>query len=225
MNYRAVLFDFDYTLADSSRGIEDCINHAMAQMQLPPVSARAVAETIGLSLAETFCRLTGPATPQRCAEFSRHFIERADYIMVDSIVLYDTVPAVVRELKQRGLGIGVVSTKFRRRIEAVLERENLRSYFDVIVGGEDVRNPKPDPEGAFKAVNSLGGKASEVLYVGDSLVDAETARRARLPFVAVLTGVTARPAFSEYQPIAVIQSLASIPQLLVSKRPSVIGGR
>ncbi len=220
MNYRAVLFDFDFTLADSSLGIQDCVNHALAQMELPPVSAGAVAETIGLSLEETFCRLTGPATRERCAEFSRHFIARADYIMVDSIVLYDTVRTVVPDLKRRGLGIGVVSTKYRRRIEAVLERENLRGYFDVIVGGEDVRNPKPDPEGALKAVRVLGAAANEVLYVGDSIVDAETARRAQLPFVAVLTGVTAKHAFDGYGPVAVIDSLGGISHLVDRFRDS-----
>jgi phosphoglycolate phosphatase len=218
MTYRAVLFDFDYTLADSSLGIEDCINHALVAMQLPPVSARTASETIGLSLAETFCRLNGPATPEQCAEFSRHFIARADQIMVDSIILYDSVRTVVPELKRRGLSIGVLSTKFRRRIDAVLEREHLRSHFDVIVGGEDVANHKPHPEGALKAANALGAAANEILYVGDSVVDAETARRAHLPFVAVLTGVTEKDAFASYQPVAVVESLTQLPALLNSRR-------
>jgi phosphoglycolate phosphatase len=217
MNYRAVLFDFDYTLADSSAGIHDCMNHALAEMGLPAVSAEASAATIGLSLPEALCRLTGPTTPEQCAEFSRHFIARADHIMIDSIVLYDTVRTVIPHLKQRGLGIGVVSTKFRRRIDAVLERENLRPYFDVIVGGEDVRNHKPDPEGALKAAKALGAPASEILYVGDSVVDAETARRAQLPFVAVLTGVTQKDAFASYHPVAVVQSLTEVPALLNSR--------
>ncbi len=214
MSYRAVLFDFDYTLADSSRGIEDCINHSLAQMGLAPATPRAIAETVGLSLAETFCRLAGPATPEQCAEFSRHFIARADKIMVDSIILYDSARTVIPELKQRGLALGVLSTKFRRRIHAVLRREKMRKYFDVIVGGEDVVNHKPHPEGALRAVKALGAAVDEVLYIGDSIVDAETAKRAQLPFVAVLTGVTPRRAFRGYQPLAIIDSLATIPDLL-----------
>src|SRR5512143_1787525 len=214
MNYRAVLFDFDYTLADSSRGIEDCINHALAQMGMPAVSARLASETVGLSLAETFCRLTGPATPEQCAEFSRHFIARADQVMVDSTALYDTARTVIPDLKQHGLAIGVLSTKYRRRITAVLQREGMGKYFDVIVGGEDVANHKPHPEGALKALEALGAAANEILYIGDSVVDAETARRAQIPFVAVLTGVTSKHAFTSYQPVAVIDSLMSVPQLL-----------
>jgi phosphoglycolate phosphatase len=216
MSYRAVLFDFDYTLADSSRGIEDCVNHALAEMGMPAASARAVSETVGLSLAETFCRLAGPATPEQCAEFSRHFIARADQVMVDSIKLCDTARTVIPDLKQRGLAIGVLSTKFRRRIAAVLEREKMCRYFDVIVGGEDVANHKPHPEGALKAVAALRAAPSEVLYVGDSVVDAETARRAQLPFAAVLTGVTSRHAFTSYQPVAVVDSLAAVVGLLNS---------
>ena len=216
MNYRAVLFDFDYTLADSSRGIEDCVNHALAQMGLPAAPAHTISETVGLSLAETLCRLTGPATPEQCAEFSRHFIARADKVMVDSTMLYDTARTVIPDLKQRGLALGVLSTKFRWRIAAVLEREKMRGYFDVIVGGEDVANHKPHPEGALKAVKALGAAASEILYVGDSVVDADTARRAQLPFVAVLTGVTPRHAFTSYQPVAVVDSLTVVVGLLKS---------
>ena len=214
MNYRAVLFDFDYTLGDSSRGVEDCANHALAEMGLPGASARAVSETVGLSLAETFCRLTGPASPEQCAEFARHFIARADQVMVDSTMLYATTRTVIPALKQRGLALGILSTKFRRRIAAVLDREKMCDFFDVIVGGEDVVNHKPHPEGALKAVAGLGAAASEILYVGDSVVDAETARRAQLPFVAVLTGVTSRHAFASYRPVAVVESLAAVPGLV-----------
>lgn len=103
---------------------------------------------------------------------------------------------MIPALKQRGLAIGVLSTKFRRRIAAVLEREKMGGHFDVIVGGHDVANHKPHPEGALKAVQAFGAAAGEIIYVGDSVVDAETARRAQLPFVAVLTGVTSRHALT-----------------------------
>ncbi|MGZ4838352.1 MAG: HAD family hydrolase [Terriglobales bacterium] len=214
MSYRAVLFDFDYTLADSTRGIADCINYALAEMGWPAASAVAISETVGLSLSDTLCRLNRSATPQQCAEFSRHFIARADQVMIASTTLYDTTRTVIPDLKQRGLRIGVVSTKYRHRIEGVLERERMRKYFDIIIGGEDVAQHKPHPEGALKAVEALGLAAKDILYVGDSVVDAETARRARLPFVAVLTGVTAKHAFDGHASIAIVDSLARVPELL-----------
>ena len=218
MTYRAVLFDFDYTLADSTRGIEECINYALAEMNLPAVSAMAISETVGLSLRDTFCRLNASPTDEQCAEFSRHFIARADQVMVENTHLYDTTRTVIPDLKQRGLSIGVVSTKYRHRIEDVLARERMREYFDVIVGGEDVACHKPHPEGALKAVEALRAGAEQTLYVGDSVVDAETAKRAKLPFVAVLTGVTRKDAFAGYDAIALVDSLTSVAELLNGHR-------
>jgi len=61
-------------------------------------------------------------------------------------------------------------------------------YFDVIVGGEDVAAHKPDPEGLLKAISMVGCQKEEVLFVGDSTVDARTAKNAGVDFVAVLTG-------------------------------------
>ncbi|HEY9503221.1 MAG TPA: HAD hydrolase-like protein, partial [Pyrinomonadaceae bacterium] len=57
LRFNTVLFDFDYTLADSSQGAIDCINFALAEMGLAPVSDEAACRTIGLSLNETFLNL------------------------------------------------------------------------------------------------------------------------------------------------------------------------
>jgi len=68
----------------------------------------------------------------------RLFIQRADAVMLDYIVLFDSVRPAVKQLIANGLALGIVSTKYRRRIEAFLKREKLTDVFNVIVGGEDV---------------------------------------------------------------------------------------
>ena len=68
-------------------------------------------------------------------------------------------------------------------------------FFDVIVGGDDVKNPKPHPEALIKAVSSLGAAKKDVLYIGDSIIDARTAERAGIDFFAVTTGTTTREDF------------------------------
>jgi phosphoglycolate phosphatase len=108
------------------------------------------------------------------------------------------------------MAIGIVSTKFRRRIEEILGREDLLEPFDVIVGGEDVSRHKPDPEGLLAAIERLGGSPSGSLYVGDSVTDAETARRAGVPFAAVLNGVTPREAFKDYPVYKILDNLGEL---------------
>jgi len=113
-------------------------------------------------------------------------------------------------LRRRGLALGVVSTKYRRRIETILQRDGLDGLFDVIIGGEDVATLKPDPEGLLLAAERLRTPVSETLFVGDSIVDAEAARRAGMPFAAVLSGVTPREEFSSRDVEWILDSIADL---------------
>ena len=208
---RAVVFDFDYTLADSSRGVIECINFALDNLGLPAVPAERACQTIGLSLVDTFVSLVGERAAARSDELARLFVQRADQVMADLTILYESVPRTIAVLKGQGLGLGVVSTKFRYRIESILKRESVLDLFDVIVGGEDVPNHKPDPEGLRLAVERLGCSPLDCVYVGDSVVDAETAKRAGVPFVAVLSGVTPREAFGAYDVCQVLECVSDLP--------------
>jgi len=208
---QAVVFDFDYTLADSSRGVVECINFALDNLGLPTVPAERTCQTIGLSLADTFVNLVGESAAARSDGFARLFIKRADEVMADLTILFESVPQTIAVLKEQGLGLGIVSTKFRYRIESILKREGLLDLFDVIVGGEDVPNHKPDPEGLRLAVGRLGRLPLDCVYVGDSVVDAETAKRAGVPFIAVLSGVTPREAFGAYDVRQVLEHVCDLP--------------
>jgi phosphoglycolate phosphatase len=216
LNFSSVIFDFDYTLADSSKGVIECVNYAFRTMNLPEVSEAVIRGTIGVSLRETFRILTQEAHENRSDEFNRLFTERADEVMLDRIALFDSVKPTIEKLVGSGLTLGIVSTKFRYRIEAFLQRENIADSFKVVVGGEDVIAHKPDPTGLRMVIDRLGNTPSNVVYVGDSVVDAETAKRASMPFVAVLSGVTSKTAFRGYAPLAIIDNLRSLPQLVLN---------
>jgi len=214
-HFQSVIFDFDYTLADSSRGAIECINFALSEMGLAHVSAEAACRTIGLSLHETFLTLGEHHEPHRCDEFYRLFVQRAEQVMSNLTVLYESVPATVETLREAGLQLGIVSTKYRRRISEVLRREALMHGFEVIIGGEDVEQHKPHPEGLFQAIEKLGCSTASVVYVGDSVVDAELAQRAGVPLIVVLSGVTPKDDFHRYEPIAVLESISQLPKVLL----------
>lgn len=213
---RAVIFDFDYTLADSSSGVIACANYALAGMGLPAAADDAIRRTIGMSLPHTLVELAGNELAPRADEFMRLFLERADEVMADSTRLYDFVPSMADAMDGLGVEMGIVSSKYRRRIEEVLRREGLAGRFAAVVGAEDVPELKPDPTGLLRAVEQLSGCRARCLYAGDSATDAETARRAGVPFVATLSGVTPREAFAEYAPRLFVDSAAELPPLLAN---------
>jgi phosphoglycolate phosphatase len=212
-----ILFDFDYTLADSSPGVHECINYALGKLGLPAVSYDVACRTIGLSLPATLVRLAGAEQAARAPEYVRAFTARADQVMADSTALLDPVPAAIRRLRAQGLRLGIVSTKYRYRIATVLQRDDLLSCFDVIIGGEDVAAHKPDPAGLHMALARLACPVNAALYVGDSVVDAETAERASVRFLAVLSGVTPRDAFAPYPAWSMLDDLAGLPDLLAAQ--------
>ena len=219
--FRSVIFDFDYTLADSSEGAVECVNYALKSMGLPQAAGVTIRATIGMALKDIYKSLTGDTRQSRAMEFARLFAIRADQVMLDHTVLFDFVKAPLRRLEGRGLSLAIVSTKFRYRIEAFLRRECLFDAFKVIVGGEDVKEHKPDPTGIRLALQRLACNPAEAVYVGDSTVDAEAAARASIPFIAVLSGVTTRQAFRKYGPLSVIDDVRFLPALLL---PSEVGG-
>jgi len=209
-----VIFDFDYTLANSSRAVVECANFALETLGLPRVSAELIYRTIGLPLSEMFRKLAGEQHKDSCDEFIRLFYERADDVMVDWTVVLESVPRTVGILKGCGLSLGIVSTKLRLKIEAILRRENLLESLEAIVGGEDVSEYKPNPEGLLKLIHRLDSSSARCLYVGDSITDAKTAMRAQVPFVAVLTGVTPRDDFRSYPVYGIVEDLSELPALI-----------
>jgi phosphoglycolate phosphatase len=213
-NLQTILFDFDYTLADSSHGVVECINYALENLGLSPVSAEQACRTIGLSLPNTFLTLAGQEHRALSDKFVRLFVRRADQIMADRTFLFESVPQTISVLKKNGFKLGIVSTKYRYRIETILDREGLSELFDIIIGGEDVAEHKPDPTGLQMALDKLGCMPAESLYIGDSLTDAQTAQRAGLQFAAVLSGVTTKDAFNGYPVYKFLGKVSELSDLL-----------
>lgn len=173
--------------------------------------------TIGLSLTDTYRSLTGSEDPSKIAAFKRLFIERADEVMVGLAEIFPEVGPTLASLRGFGLRLGIVSTKNRYMIEGILRRYELASSFDLILGREDVLRSKPDPEGILLALALLSEPPTEVLYVGDSLIDAEVAKRTGLAFVAVLSGTTTAEEFTPYGPQGVLRRLDELPSWLVAR--------
>jgi phosphoglycolate phosphatase len=215
MRTQAVIFDFDLTLADSTAPVVECANHALVAMGLPAGDAEHVRRTIGLPLPQVFRALTGRSDATLEGEFSRRFVARADEVMVAGTQVYPEVPDALRALRFHRVRLAIVSTKFRYRIEQILTKAGLTNCVDMIVGGEDVRQHKPHPEGLQCAMARLGVHASRTLYVGDHPLDAEAARAAGAGFVAVLTGVSPPSVWETLPAIAVLDSLGGLIDLVM----------
>jgi len=209
-----ILFDFDYTLVESTSGISKCVNLALEALGFPVADRSSICGTIGLSLKDTFISLVGEHHCAYADAFVRLFRSYADVFMVEHTMLLPSVYQTTQQLYRNIYQMGIVSNNRRSRIELVLQKEQMSRWFQTVVGEEDVSQHKPEPEGLLAAIRQLNAAPARTVYVGDNTIDAETARRANVPFVAVLSGITKRESFDLYDTYAVIDNICELPDLL-----------
>lgn len=214
--FQAVICDFDFTLADSSPGIIVCVNAALQALGLPEAPIEQIRRTIGLSLARTLHQLTGHDDPALSAAFTTHFVAQADQVMHGLTTVYPWVAATVQTLRARDCRLGIVSSKYRYRIERILHEHGLATHFDVVVGGEDVAQLKPDPEALQLALRRLRVAPTQALYIGDHPVDAEAASHAGIPFMAVRTGTSEPASFAPFRVQHFLDDFSHLPRQLTA---------
>lgn len=205
--YKAVIFDFDYTLGDCTSGIVESTNYALERLGFMPKTVPEISRTVGLTLEEMFLSLTGSRDIDKAEHFARLYMEKADEVITDSTELYERVPEILEEF-HKTMKLGIVTTKEHYRIDEILRKFSAQGHVDSIIGIDDVKAPKPDPEGLLKALGSLGADKRDALYVGDCLVDAKAAQSAGVDFAAVLTGTTTD--FSGYDNVFIGNSVREV---------------
>jgi phosphoglycolate phosphatase len=211
---RAVIFDFDLTLADSSPAFDACHRHAAAQFGLEPPTLDAIRRSIGTPLPIAVPRLYGPAIEGRVEAYIDIYQAHADEVMSGLTIMLPGAAETLHQLNQASLRLAIVSQKLRYRVEEVLQREALLECFAAVLGAEDVPAFKPDPSGLLLALERLGVGKDDAIYVGDTTIDADAAANAGLRFVGVLTGSTSREDFISHASVALLDSVIELPALL-----------
>lgn len=210
MDYEAYLFDFDYTLANSEKGIVMCFQHVFHQNGYVNIEDEAIKRTIGLTLEDAFKLLTGIRDNGLIAEYRRQYSKKSDTVMVKNTKLFPETLPMLEALKAKGAVTAIVSTKNRRRIAKTIEEYRMEGLIDLVVGGEDVSKAKPSPEGVIKAMEQLKLSPKKTLYVGDNIIDAQTAQNAGIAFAAVTTGTTTKEDFSGMPCVKVMSNLLEL---------------
>ena len=218
MRYKGVFFDFDYTLGDSTVPITLGYQRGFAAMGWPEPTVEQVRPTIGMTLMDGYTMLTGDGDLERQREFYHQFQvavgelaeEEVRTVMVEETRLFPGAAELLTALKEQGMKAAIVSTKLGLTIHRIFARRGLDHLLDLVVGGKDVARAKPHPEGLNFALDRLGLDRSEVLFCGDTVIDAQTARNGSCDFCAVLNGTTPEEAFAAYPHVHIAPDLAEL---------------
>lgn len=182
----AVIFDLDGTLLNTLEDLKNSTNYALNELGFPKRSLEEVRCFVGNGVRKLIERAVPQScdkeTTERCLEiFKKNYSEN----MYNNTAPYNSILEILKDLRSNGLKIGVVSNKFDLAV-----KELCKKYFedlvDIAIGQADDVPKKPAPDGVLKAIKQLG--AQNVVYVGDSEVDVQTAKNADIPCIGVTWG-------------------------------------
>jgi len=179
---KAVLFDFDGTLADTNPLIIRSFKETFATM-LPnrTLSEAEILACIGPTLEQTGEKYF----PENPDDFVTLYRELNGQYHDEMIKIYPGVKEMVSILKEKGLKLAIVSSKRKDFVIRGLEQTGLFAFFDYIVGANDVTNPKPHTEPFEKAMTHYDLTADACLMVGDNSHDIDGAKNAGIKAIAV----------------------------------------
>jgi phosphoglycolate phosphatase len=212
---RAVLFDFDGTLIDSYPAITASVNHVRALHGLAPLPEDEVRRDVGRGAAYLLAHAVPAGDVQANVAAYR---EHHPSVLRSGTRLLPGAADAVRALHGARLRLGLCSNKPVAFTRELLDYLGLAASFDVVLGPEDVARPKPAPDMLRTALDRLGLRPAEALYVGDMTVDVETARAAGVTVWVVPTGSDTPEAVAQAGPDRMLHGLAELPALLGADR-------
>lgn len=213
LHCKAVLFDFDGTLVDSSEGIYKSLMYAFKADGKPIPDEATLRKFIGPPIYDSFKNLFG-YKDEKIDWMIAKYRERYRAIGYREVEVYDGIPALLERLHQSGIKIATASSKPTVFIEKILKERNLLAYFDYL-GGTDFDNISSDKTVIMQnAMDALGVSPQDTVMVGDRLYDIRGAKGASVPCIAVLYGFGSREEFLKYGADYIVSTPAEIENLI-----------
>jgi len=190
-----ILFDLDGTLIDSTEAILESFSVAFETFDSPVPHEDLIKAEIGHPLDDMFATL-GVEPSFVDAHVKAYKMHYREISCAKTVLLPKAKEAV--ELASQHAVLGVVTTKTAKYSIELLEHMGLMRYFDVLIGREDVVNPKPHPEPIFKALSQLPSDKKKYWMIGDTPMDILAAKAAKIDSVAVTCGYADETDLLEY---------------------------
>ena len=214
---RTILFDLDGTLVDSYLPITESLNEVRSAFGLPSKSEAEVRREVGRGLEALIGDNVGA---DRVEEGVRIFRDCYRRIFREGTRLLPGVASTIETLAGRGYAMGVTSNKPAYFTREILIALGLASTFGAIYGPEMVTHPKPHPEMIHGALAELRSHPDESAYVGDMLIDVETARRAGLPVYVIASGGQSREELEKARPDLLLSRFEELLEVLPALDPA-----
>ena len=185
---KAVILDFDGTIADTRSLIVSTMQQTIKELALPKRSDSRCAAMIGLPLKQSFITLLNvdDATADVCtATYRRIFAENN---RPGAVRVFPNVIETIRAMHSAGLTVTIASSRSHASLAAFTEEMRLSDNITYMLGGDDVAKAKPEPDMVMKTLADNRLRPEEAVVVGDTVFDIAMGRAAGVATVGVTYG-------------------------------------
>lgn len=207
-----IVFDLDGTLVDTKELIYNSFIHTFANYKPGyTLSEEELQSFLGPTLKDSFLRYFDASQIDEIIAYYREYNHSHHDEFVKPI---PHAEEMLRYLKENGYDIAVMSNKLSDIVRMGLRSFRMEEYFEVILGGEDVKRPKPDPSGILTACEKLHRPHDDLVYVGDAPTDIRACKRIGCFSVAFVYEDARAEEMQKEEPCAIIRDMNQLIELL-----------
>ncbi len=207
--FKAAIFDWDGTLADTKKAILTSFQKALKEINLE-VPNRYIERRIGIGASDTFREILCTANRRVDEKVVKQLVESKSKVQIqlaDEVKLFEGATELL-ELLVGKVKVGLASMNNRPVIMHLLQLNHIADCFDVVLTVEAVSHSKPDPEIFLKTAEQLKVKPDRCVVFEDSIFGVKAAKTAGMSCVAVATGVYSMEELKVEKPDLIVKSLS-----------------
>lgn len=212
---KLVIFDLDGTLLDTIADLAAAANHALQKAGFPVYDTETIRAFVGNGISKLLERAMpeGARTAENVERLRTDFVPYYDAHNAEQSKPYTGVAALLLRLQERGMMLAVASNKYQAATQKLVAHYFPAIRFVKVMGQREGVPVKPDPTIVFDIMEAAGVGKEDVLYVGDSGVDMQTAHNAGVDAVAVSWGFRPRTELEAFRPLAIIDRAEELADL------------
>ena len=203
---KLVIFDLDGTLLDTIADLAESANYALKQLGYPTHDVETIRTYVGNGINKLLERALPlhEQTEENVMRMRSHFVPYYDIHNADLSTPYPGIISLLEDLQAKGILIAVASNKYQKATVKLVKQYFPNIDFIEILGQREGINVKPDPSIVFDILQKANLSKENVLYVGDSGVDMQTAINAEVDAIGVTWGFRPRAELESFQPMGLI---------------------
>ncbi len=196
MKNKVIIFDCDGTILDTFLLIEKTVFATFAKM-LPsyPLTKEEAHQFFGPLIDDSFKRYAKDDVEKQA--LIDCYIDINNKLMANYIRTFDGIEELLQKLKAKGYFLAIVSNKVSKSIIKGLKICKIDQYFDLIIGAEKMKLPKPNPDGIYQVLDYY--QTTDAIFVGDTIIDIQTGQNANLKTIGVTWCKTSKESFIKNQ--------------------------